>query len=88
MNHAQRIADQLNIDSKQAAATIELLDGGNTVPFISRYRKEVTGGLDEEQIRDIGSLVESQRALEKRRQTILDQEDPSYLSRRFPNKAT
>ncbi len=72
MNHAQRIADHLNIGSKQVSATIQLLDDGNTVPFISRYRKEVTGGLDEEQIREIGSLVESQRALEKRRQTILD----------------
>jgi len=72
MNHAQRIADLLKIEKKQATATIQLLDEGNTVPFISRYRKEVTGGLDEEQIREIGSMVVNQRALDKRRQTILD----------------
>ena len=46
-----QIATQLNLRPEQVIATIELLDAGNTLPFIARYRKEVTSGLDEEQIR-------------------------------------
>ncbi len=71
MDYDKQIASQLNIATKQAAATIELLDGGNTLPFIARYRKEMTGGLDEEQIRSIQSWLESLRALDERRETIL-----------------
>ena len=48
MDDAQKIATQLNIRQAQATAAIELLDAGNTLPFIARYRKEATGGLDEE----------------------------------------
>ncbi|MCB0183902.1 MAG: hypothetical protein KDE31_06550, partial [Caldilineaceae bacterium] len=44
--HAEKIANQLNIRSHQVAATIALLDDGNTIPFVARYRKEATGGLD------------------------------------------
>lgn len=69
--YANKIATQLNIRSPQAAATIELLDGGNTVPFVARYRKEMTGGLDEEQIRQVGDLVEKLRAVDERRAAIL-----------------
>lgn len=52
-------------------AAIELLDAGNTVPFIARYRKEQTGGLDEEQLRQLADEVASKRALEERRTEIL-----------------
>ena len=50
---------------------IDLLDSGNTIPFIARYRKEMTGSLDEEQLRQIGALLDKLRALDKRRQTIV-----------------
>lgn len=71
MNLPKQIATQLNIAAEQVAATIELLEAGNTLPFIARYRKEVTGGLDEEQIRQIGELLAKLRALDERRKTIL-----------------
>jgi len=70
-DYAGRIAAQLTIRVPQVAATIELLDGGNTIPFIARYRKEVTGGLDEEQLRAIQSQLEALRKLDERRTTIL-----------------
>ena len=69
--YAGKIAAQLTIRPPQVAATIELLDGGNTIPFIARYRKEVTGGLDEEQLRAIQSQLEALRKLDERRETIL-----------------
>jgi protein Tex len=71
MNHAQKIAHQLSLRPEQAKAAIELLDGGNTLPFIARYRKEITGGLDEEQIRQLTVLLEKLRALDERRASIL-----------------
>ena len=48
---AQRIAQELNVKHSQVEATIELIDGGDTIPFIARYRKEVTGSLDDTQLR-------------------------------------
>ncbi len=69
--YAGKIAAQLTIRAPQVAATIELLDGGNTIPFIARYRKEVTGGLDEEQLRAIQSQLEALRKLDERRESIL-----------------
>jgi protein Tex len=71
MSHANKIATQLKIRTEQVSATINLLDEDNTLPFIARYRKEVTGGLDEEQIRQIGELVDKLRALDERREAIL-----------------
>lgn len=70
-SYAEKIATQLTIRTNQVAATIELLDEGNTIPFIARYRKEVTGGLDEEQLRAIQSQIEFLRKLDERRETIL-----------------
>ena len=72
MKHPRRqIATQLNLPLKKVAATIELLDKGNTLPFIARYRKEVTGGLDEKQIRQLRALLTKLRNLDARRQTII-----------------
>ena len=71
MNHAQKIAAQLNLHPEQVTATVELLDAGNTLPFIARYRKEVTSGLDEEQLRQLSALLNRLRALDERRQTIV-----------------
>lgn len=65
------IARELGVRPEQVAATLDLLDQGNTIPFIARYRKEVTSGLDEEQIRQIAALAEKRRALEARRETVL-----------------
>ncbi|MCP4361858.1 MAG: RNA-binding transcriptional accessory protein [Chloroflexi bacterium] len=72
MNHTKQIAKQLKIQSVQVTAVIELLDSGNTVPFTARYRKEMTGSLDEEQIRQISDQVNKLRNLDDRRQTILN----------------
>src|SRR3954467_1998032 len=66
-----RIAQDLQIRKVQVEAVVQLLDEGNTVPFITRYRKERTGGLDEEVIRHIQGRVAQARALAERKQTIL-----------------
>jgi protein Tex len=66
-----KIADLLGIDTKQVSATVNLLDEGGTVPFISRYRKEVTGSLDEVQIAKIRDEIERLRQLEQRRESII-----------------
>jgi uncharacterized protein len=71
MNIRQRIATELNVAEDQAAAAIELFDAGNTLPFIARYRKEHTGGLDEQQLRRLKSLLDQLRALEDRRRTVI-----------------
>ena len=69
---SQRIADELSVREAQVAATIELLDGGATVPFVARYRKEATGGLDDAQLRTLDERLRYLRELEERRKTILD----------------
>ncbi len=71
MNIGQIIANELNVNPQQVAAAIELLDGGSTVPFISRYRKEVTGGLSDTQLRHLEERLHYLRELEDRRQVIL-----------------
>jgi uncharacterized protein len=71
MNHAEQIASQLNVKPSQVTAVINLLDEGNTVPFIARYRKEMTGSLDDEQIRIIADELVRLRALDERRLAIL-----------------
>src|SRR6478672_13807416 len=66
-----RLARELGIEQDKVARTVALLDEGNTVPFITRYRRDQTGGLDEEQIGRIRASVTSLRLLEERKQTIL-----------------
>jgi len=66
-----KIAQELEINPDKVGAAIDLLDAGNTIPFIARYRKEATGMLDEEQVRLIAGWLEKLRALEERRQTVL-----------------
>ncbi len=65
------IAEEIHVLPVQVKNTVELLDDGNTVPFIARYRKEVTGKLDEEQIRDVQVRMNYFRILEERKQTVL-----------------
>ena len=67
---SKAIASQLHLDRDRVEATLGLLDDGATIPFISRYRKERTGGMNELQIRDIMTLAESIRELDKRRQYV------------------
>ncbi|MEQ8475907.1 Tex family protein [Fulvivirga sp.] len=71
IDNSQKVAGELNISFKQVSAVVSLLDEGATVPFISRYRKEVTGSLDEVQIATIRDRIEQLRELEKRREAIL-----------------
>ena len=71
INHFLKIAEELGIKVKQVTDTIELLDEGATVPFISRYRKEVTGSLDEVQVAAIRDRIQQLRDLNKRRDAIL-----------------
>ena len=71
MSYAETIAKLLNVKPSQVDATIRLLDEGNTVPFISRYRKEMTGTLDDEQVRIIADEVIRLRGMDERRATIL-----------------
>src|SRR5215475_1646986 len=66
------ISQLLNVSLKSLTAVIGLLDEGATVPFIARYRKEVTGNLDEVQIRDIQEKLEYFRELEDRKETVLE----------------
>ncbi|MCE9686117.1 RNA-binding transcriptional accessory protein [Shewanella sp. AS16] len=70
-NIAQIIAQELNVREQQVSATIALLDEGSTVPFVARYRKEATGGLDDTQLRTLNSRLSYLRELHDRRQVIL-----------------
>lgn len=67
----QRLATELAVKSSQIQATVQLLDDGATVPFIARYRKEATGGLDDAQLRLLAERLHSLRELEKRRAAII-----------------
>ena len=67
-----RIAEELGVKEQQVAATVELIDGGSTVPFIARYRKEITGALDDTQLRTLDERLRYLRELEDRRTQIID----------------
>lgn len=67
----QRLSKELSISASQIEATIELLDGGATVPFIARYRKEVTQGLDDTQLRNLEERLRYNREMDERRTAIL-----------------
>jgi len=67
----RHVARGLGIPLRQVQAVVELLDEGNTIPFITRYRKDQTGGLDEDQIRQVQARLEKMRLLADRKQTIL-----------------
>ncbi|MBL0265680.1 MAG: RNA-binding transcriptional accessory protein [Leptospiraceae bacterium] len=69
--HVSILSKELQISEKQIAGTIQLLEEGATIPFISRYRKEITGSLDEVQIANISTRMSQLVELEKRRETVL-----------------
>ena len=68
----RRIAEELGVRAQQVAAAISLLDGGATVPFVARYRKEATGALDDTQLRRLDERLRYLRELDERRAVILD----------------
>src|SRR5512133_1691865 len=68
----RRIAEELGVGERQVAAAVELLDGGATVPFVARYRKEATGSLDDAQLRTLEERLRYLRELEERRAVVLD----------------
>lgn len=76
---ANTIAAELSLPAKQVAAAVDLLNAGNTIPFIARYRKEATQGLDEIQLRDVEDALEKSKALAARKQTVLKSIDEQGL---------
>ncbi len=72
VNINRKIADELGVREQQVEATVTLLDGGATVPFVARYRKEITGGLDDAQLRTLEERLTYLRELEDRRTAILN----------------
>ncbi|MCW8998733.1 MAG: RNA-binding transcriptional accessory protein, partial [Kangiellaceae bacterium] len=79
LNISQKIAQELTVKEAQVAAAIGLLDEGATVPFVARYRKEVTGGLDDTQLRTLEERLGYLRELEDRRQVILKSIDEQEI---------
>ncbi len=75
MNITKIIAEELDIKEGQVDATIKLIDDGNTIPFIARYRKEVTGGLSDEILRNLGERLSYLRNLEERKQEVVNSID-------------
>ncbi|GJG88268.1 RNA-binding transcriptional accessory protein [Gemmatimonadetes bacterium T265] len=69
--HVQQVATELALAPRQVAAALMLFDEGNTLPFVARYRKEATGGLDEVQLRDVRERAEYLRELDERRDAVL-----------------
>ena len=70
MDILKTLAQEFNVKEEQVEATVALIDEGNTIPFISRYRKEVTGGLDDTTLRELNDRLSYLRNLEERRATI------------------
>ena len=71
MEIKQIIAEELQIRENQVEAAVKLIDEGNTIPFIARYRKEVTGGLSDEILRELGERLTYLRNLEKRKERMM-----------------
>ena len=69
-NHAEQLAQELNLNVKNVQGAIELIDQGNTIPFIARYRKEATGSMDDQVLRDLGDRLEYLRGLDKRKEEV------------------
>lgn len=84
-----RIANELGVRPQQVAAAVALLDEGSTVPFIARYRKEVTGSLDDTQLRNLEERLRYLRELDERRASILASiEEQGKLTPNWPARST
>ena len=66
-----KIAEELSVKNTQVENAVKLIDEGNTIPFIARYRKEVTGGLSDEQLRVLGERLTYLRNLEQRKEEVV-----------------
>ena len=89
MDILKNVASELKFGESQVENTIKLFDEGATVPFIARYRKEFTGNLDEEQIRDVIEKVTYYRNLEKRKEEVLRLiEEQGKLTDKLKNSIT
>jgi uncharacterized protein len=87
MDIALKITQELNVNKWQVEAAIKLIDEGNTIPFISRYRKEVTGSLNDEQLRNLDERLKYLRGLEEKKQTVLASiEEQGKLTEELKNK--
>ncbi|MBR3183422.1 MAG: RNA-binding transcriptional accessory protein [Firmicutes bacterium] len=71
MDINRKLASEFNIREKQVTDTVALIDEGNTIPFIARYRKEATGGLSDELLRDLNDRLEYLRGLEERKEEVI-----------------
>ena len=71
MNITQKLADEFQLTPEQIDRTIALLDDGKTIPFIARYRKEVTGSLDDQVLRTLDTRLQYLRKLEQRKNEII-----------------
>ena len=71
MDIIKKLATEFGLQSKQVESTVKLIDEGNTIPFIARYRKEVTGGLSDEVLRDLDERLAYLRSLEERKEEVL-----------------
>ena len=71
MDIIKALAEELNIGRHQAEAAVKLIDEGNTIPFISRYRKEVTGSLNDEQLRNLDERLKYLRGLEEKKEQVI-----------------
>ena len=71
MNIITKIAEELNVGVKQVEAAVKLIDEGNTIPFIARYRKEATGALNDEKLRDLHERLTYLRNLEEKKEQVL-----------------
>ena len=69
-DYAQQLAAELNLSAKNVQGAIDLIDQGNTIPFIARYRKEATGSMDDQVLRDLGDRLEYLRGLDKRKEEV------------------
>ena len=95
-NHAEQLAQELNLNVKNVQGAIELIDQGNTIPFIARYRKEATGSMDDQVLRDLGDRLEYLRGLDKRKEEVTSsitdhqpsQTAPPYASAPSPPDGT
>ena len=72
MNIIERLAEEFKLKVDQVEKTVALIDEGNTIPFIARYRKEVTGSLDDNILRDLNDRLTFLRNIEKRKQEVSD----------------
>jgi uncharacterized protein len=87
MDIALKITQELGVNKWQVEAAIKLIDEGNTIPFISRYRKEVTGSLNDEQLRNLDERLKYLRGLEDKKQTVLASiEEQGKLTEELKNK--